>query len=276
MPIDVRIHGEQGPEVVVLHGGPGAPGSAQDLARALADEFRVLEPLQRLSGDRPLTVRRHVEDLAEVAPPRAAVVGASWGAMLGLSYAAAFPERVSGLVLVGCGTYDVESRALYEERMRDRLGPEGIAEAQSTRRALEEARTTEEQNRLFDSLGALAGRAQAYDPLESEGDGIVPDRRGYEETWADVLRLQETGQEPIAFAAIQAPVLMLHGADDPHPGRQIRRHLRTFVPQLELVLLHKCGHEPWRERRARERFLRLLRKRLRRHAADAGPAPSTP
>src|SRR5690349_1117429 len=67
-PIEVRRYSLQGPTVVVLHGGPGAPGSASGLARILARAFHVLEPLQRRSGRVPLTVSRHVEDLAVVAP----------------------------------------------------------------------------------------------------------------------------------------------------------------------------------------------------------------
>ncbi|HSQ37662.1 MAG TPA: alpha/beta fold hydrolase, partial [Acidimicrobiia bacterium] len=84
------------------------------LARDLADGFTVLEPLQRRSGAVPSTVSRHVEDLAAVLPEGAAVVGWSWGAMLGLSFAAAHPGRVRSLALVGCGTYDEASRDDYE------------------------------------------------------------------------------------------------------------------------------------------------------------------
>jgi hypothetical protein len=36
--------------VIVLHGGPGAPGSAEELAVGLSDMFRVVEPWQRGSG----------------------------------------------------------------------------------------------------------------------------------------------------------------------------------------------------------------------------------
>jgi pimeloyl-ACP methyl ester carboxylesterase len=112
-PIEVRVHGGPGPTVVVLHGGPGAPGSVTDLATDLSDEFRVLEPWQRRSGEVALTVDRHVADLAAVLPEPAVVIGSSWGAMLGLSFAVAHPDLVHAVVLVGCGTYDEASRAAY-------------------------------------------------------------------------------------------------------------------------------------------------------------------
>src|SRR5881397_3652262 len=107
----VRKYGISGPQVVVLHGGPGAPGYMAPVARGLADSFRVFEPLQRGSGPEPLTVARHVADLHDLLERRCgnarpALVGHSWGAMLALAYAAEHPGRAASLVLIGCGTFD--------------------------------------------------------------------------------------------------------------------------------------------------------------------------
>ena len=85
----------------------------------------MLEPLQRRSSGSPLTVARHVADLAAVLPSGAALVGWSWGAMLALSFAAAYPGRARSLALVGCGTYDTTSRVAYEHALASRLGEEG-------------------------------------------------------------------------------------------------------------------------------------------------------
>ena len=83
--LGVRGYGYSGALVVVLHGGPGAPGAVRGVAEGLSDEFRVLEPLQRRhSGGSVLSVEGHVEDLAEVMPGPAAIVGHSWDAMLAL------------------------------------------------------------------------------------------------------------------------------------------------------------------------------------------------
>jgi pimeloyl-ACP methyl ester carboxylesterase len=245
-PIDVHRHGLEGPPVVVLHGGPGAPGSVAVLADALSDEFAVGEPWQRRAGETPLTVAGHVADLAEVVDEPAHVVGWSWGAMLGLSFTVAHPERVRSLVLVGCGTYDEASRAEYEGRMRERLG-------------------SADRTRAADLRARLVARAQGYDTLDDVSPPVVLDVRGHEETWADVLRLQAEGVEPAAFAAITCPVLMLHGDTDPHPGQSTRDVLRRSVPQVEYVELSRCGHAPWLERHARDEFLRELRAWLHAH-----------
>jgi len=257
-PIAVRTYGRGPREVVLLHGGPGAQGSVAGLARDLEGRFHVLEPLQRRGGDAPLTVARHVEDLAAVAPARAVLVGWSWGAMLGLSYAATHSDRVRALVLVGCGTYDPAARAAYHDAMAKRRGPGWDA----LLARLDATTDPAERTRLFDTLGNLADRAQAYDPLPEEAEALEPDPLGYQETWRDVLRLQEMGAEPAAFRAIEAPVLMLHGREDPHPGPAIRDSLRAHVPHLEYVAFPRCGHVPWRERHARTAFLDVLTRAL--------------
>ncbi len=269
-PIHVRRHGTTGPLVVVLHGGPGAPGSALGLALMLATEARVLEPLQRASGEGELTVARHVDDLAQIAPV-AAVVGWSWGAMLGLSYAARHPEKVESLVLVGCGTYSERERRLYRARLDAALGEAGRAPRDELTRALGEARESAERDRLLAALGSLFTEAEGVDTLPADDEPIRVDARGHEETWRDVLRLQSEGIEPASFARIRAPVLMVHGDHDPHPGTETAQTLGPYLPQLERIELARCGHEPWRERHARVELQRILLDWLRRHARGGRP-----
>ena len=268
-PIQVRAHRGAGPIVVVLHGGPGAPGSAAGLARALAGEFHVLEPLQRRSGTVPVTVGQHVADLAAVAPDVATLVGWSWGAMLALSFAARRPERVRAIALVGCGTYDETSRALYRRVMDARLGRDGRLRMRQFEDALDRERDAAARDRLLIAVGELAAEAQAWDRVAGDEDDAhdvdapLADARGQTETWQDALRLQREGVEPAAFERIRVPVLMLHGNHDPHPGQMTRDVLRRFMPQLEYVGFEACGHEPWRERDARGPFLVALRAWLR-------------
>ncbi len=251
----VRTYGSAGPRVVVVHGGPGAPGHMAPVARGLADSFRLLEPFQRDSGGEPLTVARHVADLHELVEPlgRPALVGSSWGAMLALAYAAAHPESAGPLVLVGCGTFDLEARARFkitldarmDERLRCRL------------EALE--REIPDPDRRLAAFGDLLAPLYAYDPVPGDLEFEACDARAHDETWNDMLHLQADGTYPAAFSAIETPVLMLHGAFDPHPGPMIRASLESHVPRLEYVEWERCGHYPWIERHAREPFFAVLR-----------------
>lgn len=255
--LDVRRHRGKGPTVLVLHGGPGAPGSAAGLARGLAGPLDVVEPLQRRADERPLTVARHVDDLHTVvhacdgdAPP--ALVGSSWGAMLALAYAARHPRSVSRVALVGCGTFDLRARARFNAALDDRLTPE-IHRALA---ALED--TVSDPDHRLAAMGRLVEPVYAVDHLPSDDQSEPCDARGFSETWEDMIRLQADGTYPAAFGAFDGPVLMLHGDHDPHPGPLIRDSLRPVLPQLRYVELPRCGHYPWRERHARDAFYETL------------------
>jgi pimeloyl-ACP methyl ester carboxylesterase len=77
-----------------------------------------------------------------------------------------------------------------------------------------------------------------------------------------MVRLQGEGVYPAAFAAIKSPVLMLHGAADPHPGEMIRASLAPYIPFLEYREWERCGHYPWLEKATREEFFSVTRKWL--------------
>src|SRR5438105_3489712 len=126
--MQLRTYGNSGRQVIVLHGGPGAAGEMAPVARGLADNFQVLEPFQRGSGDQPLTVATHVADLHDLVstacttPP--GIAGHSWGAMLALAYSAAHPNSAASLVLIGCGTFDPVAREQMRSIMNQRMTPE--------------------------------------------------------------------------------------------------------------------------------------------------------
>lgn len=259
--IDVRRYGNRGPCVVLLHGGPGAPGSMAALARTLSDRFRVLEPLQRTSGGEPLTVATHVADLHDVlqrAEDSVQIVGHSWGAMLALTFAARHPQRVTQLILVGCGTFDEESRAVYQHRMQLRLSSADTSRWESLEFRLGEETDAARRNILFAEIAETGLRAQAVDPLTTDLEAIVFDEQGYRESWSDALQLQQENVQPEEFRNIKVPVLMLHGEDDPHPGRMIRASLAPFIPHISYREFCKCGHVPWLELYAKNKFLAAL------------------
>ena len=257
----VRKYGNSVHSVVVLHGGPAAVGDAAAIALGLSDLFTAIEPWQRGSGEETLTVARHVEDLHSLimgldaaAPP--ALVGHSWGAMLALCYAAAHPNTVGPIVLVGCGAFDAASRARMNEILRDRTDP------QLQERLAEVSASTSDVSVLQTKKYKLTRDLYVYDRAEPwpEKEEYEPlDVRAHEETWDDMMRLQSDGTYPEAFTGITSDVLMLHGSHDPHPGLMIYEGLRPFIRKLEYRELDRCGHNPWMERFARAEFFSILR-----------------
>ena len=101
-------------------------------------------------------------------------------------------------------------------------------------------------------------RVYGYDAEDDAEEAVQVDAVAHEQTWADMLRLQRTGTYPAAFGVIRAPVVMLHGAEDPHPGTLIRDDLKMQIPHLEYHEIPKCGHSPWLERQARQLFFETL------------------
>ena len=255
--LKVRSYGNSGPQVIVLHGGPGACGSMAQVARGIANSFRVLEPWQRGTA---MTVAEHVADLHEVVEScretvAPALVGHSWGAMLALAYAGAHPEAVGPIVLVCSGTFDLPSRermgATMDERMDDGM-----------RLRLERINQLPDPNERFRALGDFTMELYSYDLATTDQEIDESEPGANIETWNDMVRLQEEGVYPAAFAAIKSPVLMLHGAADPHPGEMIRASLAPYIPQLEYREWDRCGHYPWLEKATREEFFSALRKWL--------------
>ena len=266
MPTRIRRYGAEGPVVIVLHGGPGAAGYMAPVARGLADKFRVLEPFQRGSGEEPLTVARHIADLHELVQQhcdneRPALVGSSWGAMLALAYAAAHPDHLKAIVLVGCGTFDREARRQLHATLDERTD-------ETLRRRLahlpEEFPDPDERLR---AMGDLILPLYSWELVTTDQEIEACDARAHQETWQDMLRLQEEGVYPAGFTAIEVPVLMLHGTVDPHPGPMVRASLQRHIPQLEYHEWKRCGHYPWLEKAARTEFFTVLRGWLTRRAS---------
>jgi pimeloyl-ACP methyl ester carboxylesterase len=158
--------------------------------------------------------------------------------MLALAYAAEHPTIPAGLILIGCGTFSVAARAEFEARLEARLSPRDRA-------YLADLHQTEAcADRRLAAQGRLMMRVCGYDVGEPEEEIAAVDAVAHEQTWADMLRLQRDGVYPAAFAAIRVPVLMLHGEQDPHPGRMTSLDLRAYIPHLEYREFPSCGHSP--------------------------------
>jgi len=59
------------------------------------------------------------------------------------------------------------------------------------------------------------------------------------------------------------PIVAIHGDYDPHPAEGVKDPLSRILKNFRLVTLKNCGHEPWIERHAKDRFYRILKEELR-------------
>jgi len=255
--IPYRTWGEAPYTVALVHGGPGAPGEMSPVARELATG--VLEPFQAATS-----VRGQVDELAgqllEHASLPVVLAGHWWGAMLALLVAAARPRLVRRLVLIGSGPLDPAFVDGIMPARLGRIGPEDRAELlRLQERVRDPSRALPEDLARF---GALVGRADAVDPIPTEAPEFAPQPRVYRQVWAEAGALRTSGYFVDRARSITCPVVVIHGTSDPHPVQGVVGPLADAGLSPCVHLLAACGHTPWIERQARDRFFALLQDEI--------------
>jgi pimeloyl-ACP methyl ester carboxylesterase len=172
--------------------------------------------------------------------------------MLALASAAAHPETVLSLVLIGCGTFDEISRKLYKDRV------ESLFDADLRSKIAELEAEQLDPDEALRRKAAIALSAWSHDLITTDFEYTGFDAIGHQETWNDMVRLQVAGVYPQSFVDIMSPVLMLHGSLDPHPGAATRDCLGPYLRRLEYHEWADCGHYPWHERSTRRDFYERL------------------
>ena len=255
-----RIYGTPPFTVVVVHGGPGAPGTMAPVARELASSWGVLEPLQtaRSLEDQILELR-HV--VASQADTPVALIGSSWGGMLSFIVAARFPDLVRKLILIGSGVFeDRYAAGIDAERFR-RLDDD---ERRAVNRLIDDLNNPAviHKNTVMAGLGHLFTRTDAFDPLTLDTEVIEVQFDIFQAVWAEMVAYRASGALLELGRQIRCPVVAIHGDYDPHPAEGIREPLSTVLSDFRFILLDQCGHLPWIERRAKDRFYRILNQEI--------------
>ena len=257
----LRTYGRVPFTVALLHGGPGALGSMAAVARALAPEWGVLEPLQDA-----LSIGAQVDELRALLDQHATrpvtLVGSSWGAMLGLIFAAQQPSYVRKLVLIGSGPLDARYAAGIGETRLGRLSDDERGQLDALEASLDDPAMADKSAALA-AIGTLMARSDAYDPLPHD-DGETDVRyQVFQRVWAEAEELRARGGFLELARQVRCPVVAIHGDYDPHPAAGVREPLAAILPDFRFILLDHCGHEPWIERHARDDFYRVLQAELR-------------
>ncbi len=255
-----RTYGVAPFQVAVIHGGPGAPGSMAPVARELARDRGVLEPLQAADS-----LQGQVEELRGVLEQYArtpvTLIGASWGAMLSFICAAHRPTLVAKLILVGSGVFEAHYAASITPTRLSRLTAAERAEAEAIMRTLDDPAHNNMDAHLA-RLGALLDRTDAYDPIALPSEALEVDYHIHRRVWADAEQLRSSGALLALGKRIWCPVVAIHGDYDPHPAAGVRDPLTSVLSDFRFILLDRCGHEPWLERQARDAFYAILRREL--------------
>ena len=237
----IAFHDEgEGPAVLLLHGFPASSWQWREFLPLLAARFRVIAPDLPGAGasvpapgvalDLATQAAAMAELLTHLGVERTAVVahgaGAGVAQLLALDH-----DGVDALVLMDAATLDAwPSPGVARARERLSVAPADPALAGALVRGAFEVGAMQ-RSRLSDDV--LATYAAAYD----SGDG--PERLARVLEGLDGRGL--VGREP-ELAAIEAPVLILWGEDDPVYPSQVGERLNEAMPSSTLALLPGCGH----------------------------------
>jgi pimeloyl-ACP methyl ester carboxylesterase len=257
---NLRKYGSSPFDVVVVHGGPGAPGEMAPVARELASIRGVLEPLQTAT-----TLEGQVQELRLVLEKDGALpvtlIGFSWGGILSFMLSARYPALVKKLVLISSATYEDKYAADITATRLSRLSEEERVEVLSLAEDLD-APATGDKSALMARLGELMARADSYAPLPHDSKVLAYQYDTYQRVWGEAAKLRKQGGFLALGKKIRCPVVAIHGDYDPHPAAGVRDSLAPVIKDFRFILLEKCGHYPWREQGAKDRFYNILKDEI--------------
>ena len=256
----LRKYGNPPFTAALIHGGPGAPGEMAPVARKLSTGRGVLEPLQTKT-----TLEGQVMELKAVLEEHTdlpvTLVGFSWGAMLSFIFTARYPQFVKKLILIGSGPYEEKYAVNIMKTRMSRLGKEDWENFIFLTETLNDP-SAKNRDEALCSFGKLMSKTDAYDPLPHEDELLECSYEVFKGVWEEASELRSSGKLLELGKNILCPVVAIHGDYDPHPFEGVREPLSGVLKDFRFILLEKCGHMPWIEREAKERFYNLLKKEI--------------
>ena len=264
----LRVNGQElftrsighGPEVVVLHGGPGAHHDyllPQFDALAIGRKLRYYD--QRGGGrsavgrDVSVEWREHVRDLNGLidhwglAP--ATLLGYSWGGLLAILYSITHPDKVGRLALVSPASITENERAEFERRFAARALDPLISKR---RHELKESGLRQRDPAAYRQEAFELSVAPYFADTERARD-LTPFRvtgRTQEAVWQSLAAYDLRDE----VAQLSVPAIVVHGRHDPIPLSS--SELIASLLDAPLEICEESGHVPYIENH--ERFVQIL------------------
>lgn len=241
--MNCREYGTPPYKIIVVHGGPGARGSCAGICRELSRNFGVIEILQSKN-----TINELIDEMVDIVKKykcnRTIIIGHSFGAWLSFIFASTHPEYIEKLILVGSGLFDSKYYPQLVEAATVKVMPqEQIADVKAA-------------NKLMQNV--------EYNPYSYCLSANVPeDIVDFDEEqcallMSEIMPMRDSGELLNFSQNISCPVVAIHGINDPHVVDGIKIPLQTNLSDFKMYILEKCGHEPWKEYYAKDKFFILL------------------
>ncbi len=232
------------------------------VARELSLDRGILEPLQTKSS-----IEEQVNELycilEKKGDPPVTLIGWSWGAMLGFIFTAKYPLMVKKLILVGSAVFEQKYAEKIMEMRLTRLDKKERTEVLALIEDLSDPLIEDkEKDMLMSRFGKLLFKADLYNPWPYRNEALDHQYNILRDVWKEAENLRSSGELLKMGEKIQCPVVAIHGDYDPHPYQGVQKPLSGVVKDFRFILIKNCGHYPWFEREASDKFYDILRKEL--------------
>jgi len=255
---NLRKYGSQPFSIAVIHGGPGAPGEMAPVARELSSDMGILEPLQTADSVYG-QVAELKNALGKYGNPPLILIGFSWGAWLSYILAAQNPLLVKKLILISSAPFEERYAAKIMGTRLSHLNTDEKKEALSLLSALNSGGL---KGTGFARFGELMDKADAFDLLSLDSEVLSYSQDIYQQVWGQASKMRSSGELIKLGERIKCPVIAIHGDYDPHPAAGVKEPLAYVLKDFRFILLEKCGHHPWLERQAKDKFYEMLRREI--------------
>ena len=252
-----------GTPVIVLSGGPGNSCLQQEeVAIALSKKYRSILPEQRGTGlsipvpfdSTTITLQSAVEDLNRLLQhlhlKQAIFYGHSWGAMLAMSFAAQYPDKVRALVLANPGYYKFSPELLttHVNNLRSHLGAADLVLMDSLDKKINDGKGTPADSALYNRTIRLAYiyNKSLIDSFIAKIYVAKPNVTMQQLMVSDLRRVHYDLSKNLFH--YKGPVSIIAGAQDALAFYTYE--LKVIRPGIELYWIQESGHFPMFEQQA--------------------------
>lgn len=258
--INIRTYGSKPYNIAVIHGGPGAPGGMAPVAKEISKKYGVLEPMQ--SED---SIDGQVFELKELLERNGEfpviLIGHSWGAWVSYIFASRYPNLVNKIILVGSGSFEDNYISSMNSKRENRLTDEENLRVEVLFQLLNEPNNPNKKE-VFREFGELMTKADSFSPIcienESENESLDFQPEVFQNCMKEINKLRSSGELLELGKAIKCPVIAIHGEYDSHSFEGVEKPLSKVIKNFKFILLKNCGHSPWNEVYAKDKFYEVI------------------
>ncbi len=247
-------------KAALIHGGPGAAGEMAPVGRELSHYTGILEPFQT-----EYTIEGQLDELKSTLEKYAdlpvILIGYSWGAWLSFIFASQYSGLVSKLILVSSGPFEQKYADKIMELRLSRLNTTERLQVTNLLKQLDNTNLLD-KNEIFAKLGKIIIKADTFESIEYPEEKIDCNYEIYENIWRQASQMRKSGKLLEFADNIKCPVIAIHGDYDPHPYDGVKEPLSKYIKDFRFVLLENCGHKPWVEKYAKDKFYEILKNEL--------------